>query len=80
MRPPHTSPARGRTIALALVAALLIVAVLWRLGVPDTLVYGLAGGIVACLLIVGRDRLLGAGRHLGERDDPPPPPPRDDRS
>jgi len=68
MRPPHTSPARTRAIALALGASLLVVAMLWRLGLPDTIVYGLAGGLVACLLIVGRDRLLSAERRLSERD------------
>jgi hypothetical protein len=67
-----------RAIALALVASLVIVAILWRLGVPDTIIYGLTGGLVACLLIVGRDRLLSAERRLRERDAAPDEPPRED--
>jgi len=80
MQPPHLSPARTKRVALALLGALLVVAVLWRLGVSDTLVYGLAGGLVACLLIVGRDRLLSADRRLNERDDQRNQPPRDELS
>ena len=80
MQPPHTSPARAKIIALMLLGALLVVAVLWRLGVYDTIVYGLAGGLVACRLIVGRDRLLSAERRLGERNDQHHQPPRDDPS
>lgn len=80
MQPPQVSPVRTKIIALALLGALLVVAVLWRLGVPDTIVYGLAGGLVACLLIVGRDRLLSAERRLNERDDQRKQPTRDDPS
>ncbi len=69
MLPQHPSPARTRAIALALAAALVIVAVLWRVGLHDTIIYGLAGGLVACLVIIGLDRLHSAERRLSERDN-----------
>lgn len=76
MQPPHASPTRTRAIALALAASLAIVAVLWRFGVPDAIIYGLAGGFVACLIIIGLDRLHSVERRMNDRDetthDPPP--------
>ncbi len=66
---------------LALGGALMIVAILWRAGVPDTIIYGLAGGLVACLIIIALDRVHSAERRLNERDDQQgaPPPRTDDR-
>ncbi len=79
MRPEHPAPARARAIALALAGALTVVAVLWRLGVPDTIIYGLGGGLVACLIIIGLDRLHSADRRLSERDQASDEqPPRED--
>lgn len=77
MLPQHPSPARTWTIALVLAATLVIVAVLWRVGLPDVIAYGLAGGLVACLVIIGLDRLHSAERRLSERDDTSDQPPHD---
>ncbi|HEY8602631.1 MAG TPA: hypothetical protein VIL85_29705 [Thermomicrobiales bacterium] len=77
MNQPPPRPARTRaiiTILLALFAAVLIVQVI--VGLPQFVFYGLIGGLVFCLIIVGRDRLLAAQRMM----EPPPfhEPPVDD--
>jgi len=47
--------------------------------VPDTIIYGLGGGLVACLIIIGLDRLHSADRRLSERDQASDEqPPRED--
>lgn len=81
MNPQPTRPAQTRTIItiitilLAFFAAVLIVQLI--IGLPQFVFYGLIGGLVFCLIIVGRDRLLAAQRML----EPPPPqePPADDK-
>lgn len=68
---PPPPPARARPIALALLALLAAVFILNLIvGLPQFLLYGIAGGLVFCLIIVGRDALLAAQRAL---DTPPPP-------
>ncbi len=81
MRPEQHSPARTRATLLALGGALVVVAILRRVGIPDTIIYGLAGGLFACLIIIALDRLHSVERRLNEHDDPPsaPPPRTDDR-
>ncbi len=76
---PPPQPARTRPIALALLALLAAVFILNLIvGLPQFILYGLVGGLVFCLIIVGRDALLAAQRTL---DTPPPhePPERSDR-
>lgn len=59
------APARGRFLIPALLALLAAVALIHLLvGLPEFLLYGLAGGLIFCLLIAGRDRLLTAQRQL----------------
>jgi hypothetical protein len=78
MRPDQPAPARPPVIALALAAALLIVAMLWRMGLPDVIAYGLGGGLVACLIIISLDRLHSVERRLNKRDAANDEPPRKD--
>jgi hypothetical protein len=61
--PPARLPSR---VLILILLALLILVALGRLlfGLPDFLLYGLAGGLIFCLLIIGRDRLLAAQRRL----------------
>ena len=69
MNPEPARPAPTRTIItvlLALFAAVLIVQLI--VGLPQFVFYGLIGGIIFCLIIVGRDRLLAAQRMM----EPPP--------
>lgn len=55
------APSRGRFLIAALLALLVTVAIVHLLvGLPAFLFYGLAGGLIFCLLIAGRDRLLAA--------------------
>ncbi len=77
MKPVPSRPAPTRAIIivmLALFAAVLIVQMI--VGLPRFVFYGLIGGLVFCLLIIGRDRLLTTQRML----EPPPQqePPTDD--
>jgi purine-cytosine permease-like protein len=79
MNPEPARPAPTRTIItilLALFAAVLIVQLI--VGLPQFVFYGLIGGLVFCMIIVGRDRLLAAQRMM----EPPPtqaPPPDDEQ-
>lgn len=69
MNPEPARPAPTRTIItvlLALFAAVLIVQLIVSL--PQFVFYGIIGGLVFCLIIVGRDRLLAAQRMM----EPPP--------
>ena len=69
MKPEPAPPAPTRTIItalLALFATVLIVQLI--VGLPQFVFYGLGGGLVFCLIIVGRDRLLAAQRMM----EPPP--------
>lgn len=75
MKPEPTRPAPTRTILtvlLALFATVLIVQLI--VGLPQFIFYGLVGGLVFCLIIVGRDRLLAAQRMMERSPDQEPPP------
>ena len=64
-------PTRGRVRVLIPLLLLLILVVLghFLFGLPDFLTYGLAGGLIFCLLIIGRDRLLAAQRQLDQQQE-----------
>jgi hypothetical protein len=69
MKPGPTRPAPARTIItvlLGLFAVVLVVQLIF--GLPQFVFYGFIGGLVFCLVIVGRDRLLAAQRMI----EPPP--------
>lgn len=71
MRPQHPSPTRTRIIARALLVLLALVLILRLLGLSPYLAYGLAGGLLACLIVIGLDRLHSIERALDERGSPP---------
>ncbi len=77
MNPQPAPPAPTRTIIIVLLAIFAVVLIVQLIvGLPQFVLYGLIGGLVFCLIIIGRDRLLTAQRML----EPPPPqePPADD--
>jgi hypothetical protein len=79
MNPEPARPAPARTIItvlLGLFAAVLIVQLI--VGLPQFVFYGLIGGLVFCLIIVGRDRLLAAQRMM-ERPPSQELPPENDQ-
>lgn len=54
-------PTRARQSALVLLAALAVVlAIHATIGLNDVLLYGLVGGLVGCLVIIGLDLLRNA--------------------
>ncbi len=76
--PAPPRPARSSAIALALLALLAAVVIVNLLvSLPQFLFYGIAGGLVFCLLIIGRDALL-ATQHTLDTPSPPASPDRND--
>jgi len=75
MNPQPARPAPTHTIIIVLLALFAVVLIVQLLiGLPQFVFYGLIGGLVFCLIIIGRDRLLAAQRMM----EPPPiqePPP-----
>lgn len=70
MSKPVPAPSRARLLIPLLLALVALVAIVrLSIGLPDFLLYGLVGGLVFCLLIVGRDTLLAAQRHLDKTDE-----------
>ena len=59
-------PDRARQAALALVAALGVVLVMHlTIGLNDVLLFGLVGGLVGSLIVIGLDLLRNAQRAIG---------------
>jgi len=77
MKPVPARPAPTRTIIIALLALFAVVLIVQLIvDLPQFVFYGLIGGLIFCVIIIGRDRLLAAQQML----EPPPPkePPTDD--
>lgn len=69
MNPQPARPAPTRTIIIVLLAIFAVVLIVQLIvGLPQFVFYGFIGGLVFCLIIVGRDRLLAAQRMM----EPPP--------
>ena len=65
MKPTSGDNARARAIVLTILGLLVAVVIAHlAIGLPLYLLYGLGGGLIFCLIIVGRDRLLDAQRSL----------------
>ncbi|MFN8512609.1 MAG: hypothetical protein U0232_24765 [Thermomicrobiales bacterium] len=59
-------PNRARQSALVLLAALVVVLVIHAtIGLNDVLLYGLVGGLVGCLVVIGLDLLRNAQSAMG---------------
>lgn len=58
-------PGRARQAALALAAALVVVlAMHLTIGLPEVLLYGLVGGLLGSLVVIGLDLLRNAQRAI----------------
>jgi uncharacterized protein (DUF58 family) len=73
MTPTSSTPQRARRAALTLLALLALVLIVRLLvGLPAIVFFGLAGGLVFSLVIIGLDLLHNAARKLDtERDEQP---------
>lgn len=68
-KPPPASSRARVLIPLFLGLLALVVVVHLIIGLPEFLLYGLVGGLIFCVLIVGRDTLLAAQRNVEKRDE-----------
>ena len=80
--PARTDNARAGRAAIAILGLIALVLIAYLIvGFDPVILYGLLGGLVGCLIVVGLDRLRAlqvqppaAASPEGERDDAPPAP------